>query len=148
MLRVYGTPRTLPIDPDAHIDFVPVDYVARAIVRLAVKPALKHPLYHVSSGSGSQTFDALLKRVVDQCPELDCIQPLGRHANISPRMRERLLRPLDAYLPFINADVSYSNQRLVDEIGPHAKAPSALTYVPQPVAMITLREALDEMARP
>jgi nucleoside-diphosphate-sugar epimerase len=145
---IMGAVGSLPIDPDAHIDFVPVDYVARAIVRVAVKPTLKHPLYHISSGRGSYTFNALLKRVVAQCPELDCIRPLGRHAKISPRLRERLLRPLDAYLPFINANVSYSNQRLIDEIGPDAAAPSALLYVPQLVAMITLREALDEMLRP
>jgi nucleoside-diphosphate-sugar epimerase len=145
---IMGAVGSLPIEPDAHIDFVPVDYVARAIVRLAVKPTLKYPLYHISSGRGSHTFDELLKYVVRQCPALDCIQPLGRHAKISPRLRERLLRPLDAYLPFINADVSYANRRLGDEIGPDAKAPSALSYVPDLVAMITLREALDEMLRP
>ena len=145
---IMGAVGALPIDPDAHVDFVPVDYVARAIVRVAVKPTLKHPLYHISAGRGSHTFDELLKSVVDQCPELDCIQPLGRHAKISPRLRERLLRPLDACLPFINANLCYANQRLIEEIGPDAKAPSALTYVPQLVALITLREALDEMLRP
>jgi nucleoside-diphosphate-sugar epimerase len=145
---IMGAVGALPIDPEAHIDFVPVDYVARAIIRLAVKPTLRYPLYHISSGTGSHTFDDLLKSVVEQCPELDCIQPLGKHTKISPRLRERLLRPLDAYLPFINADVCYANRRLADEIGPDAKAPSALTYVPELVAMITLREALDEMLRP
>jgi nucleoside-diphosphate-sugar epimerase len=145
---IMGAVGALPIDPEAHIDFVPVDYVARAIVRVAVKPTLRHPVYHISSGSGSYTFSALLKRVVAQCPELDCIQPMGRHAKISPRLRERLLRPLDAYLPFINANLCYSNERLIEEIGPDAVAPSALSYVPQLVAMITLREALDEMLRP
>jgi hypothetical protein len=44
--------------------------------------------------------------------------------------------------------VSYSYQRLIEEFGPAATAPSALSYVPQLVAMITLREALDEMLRP
>jgi nucleoside-diphosphate-sugar epimerase len=145
---IMGAVGALPIDPDAHVDFVPVDYVARAIIRLAVKPMLRHPLYHISAGIGAHTFGALLKKVVEQCPELECIQPLGRHAKISPRLRERLLRPLDAYLPFVNADVCYANERLVTEIGSDAHAPSALSYVPQLVAMITLREALDEMLRP
>jgi len=145
---IMGAVGALPIDPEAHIDFVPVDYVARAILRVAVKPTLKHALYNISSGAGSQSFDALLTGVVAQCPDLDGIQPLGRGAKISPRLRERLLRPLDAYLPFINADVSYSNERLNEEIGPDAIAPCALSYMPQLVAMITLREALDEMLRP
>jgi nucleoside-diphosphate-sugar epimerase len=145
---IMGAVGNLPIDPDAHIDFVPVDYVARAIVRLAVKPKLNYLLYHISAGTSSNTFGQLLKKVVRQCPELDCIKPLGRHAKISPRLRERLLRPLDAYLPFINADLCYANQRLAEEIGPDAKAPSALSFVPPLVAMISLREALDEMLRP
>jgi hypothetical protein len=113
-----------------------------------MKPNLKYPVYHISSGTGSHTFSQLLKQVVRQCTELDCIQPLGRNAKISPRLRERLLRPLDAYLPFINANLCYANERLVDEIGLDAEAPSALSYVPQLVAMISLHEALDEMLRP
>lgn len=145
---IMGAVGALPIDPEAHIDFVPVDYVARALVHLAIKPTLQHQLYHVSSGTGSHTFADLLKKVVQQCPDLDGIEPRGKHAKISPRLRERLLRPLDAYLPFINADVCYSADRLIEEIGPSMKAPSALSYVPQLVAMITLREALDEMLRP
>ncbi len=145
---IMGAVGALPIDADAHVDFVPVDYVARAIVRLAVKPKLNHLLYHISAGATSNTFSQLLARVVRQCPELDCIKPLGRHAKISPRLRERLLRPLDAYLPFINADLCYANHRLAEEIGPEAKAPSALSFVPPLVAMISLREALDEMLRP
>jgi nucleoside-diphosphate-sugar epimerase len=145
---IMGEVGALPIDPDAHIDFVPVDYVARAIVRIATKPSLTHRLYHISAGRGSHTFAELLESVVEQCPEMEGIRPLGRHAKISQRARARLLRPLDAYLPFINANVCYSNERLIQEIGDDALAPSALSYVPQLVGMISLREALDEMLRP
>lgn len=145
---IMGEVGALPIDPDAHIDFVPVDYVARAIVRIAMKPRLKHRLYHVSAGRGSHTFAELLEKVVEQCPELDCIQPLGRGAKLSRRARTRLLKPLDAYLPFINADVCYANRRLIEEIGSEAEAPTALSYVPALVGMISLREALNQMARP
>jgi len=145
---IMGAVGAVPIDGSAHIDVAPVDYVARAIVRLAVKRSLKYPVYHVSTGIESHTFNQLLRKMIRKCPELDGIRPLGKDARISPRIRERLLRPLDAYLPFINADVCYSNSRLEEEIGPAAKAPSSLSYVPELVAMITLREALDEMLRP
>ena len=40
-----------------HIDIVPVDYAANAVLHLMVKPTLAHPLYHVGSGQdGSSTF--------------------------------------------------------------------------------------------
>ena len=38
-------------------------------------------------------------------------------------LQRRLLGPLDAYLPFINANLCYANQRLIDEIGPDGAAP-------------------------
>jgi hypothetical protein len=61
----------------------------------------------------------------------------------------RLLRPLEAYLPFINANVRYTNDRLAAEIGPEAATPpSAVTYVPELVGFISLNEALVEMYRP
>jgi nucleoside-diphosphate-sugar epimerase len=145
---IMGEVGALPIDPYAHIDFVPVDYVAGAIVRIAMKRRLKHRLYHVSAGRGSHTFADLLEKVVEECPALDGIQPLGRDAKISRRARARLLKPLDAYLPFINADICYANRRLIEEIGLEAEAPTALSYVPGLVGMISLREALNEMLRP
>ena len=57
------------------------------------------------------------------------------------------MKPLEAYLPFINAGVRYANDRLAEEAR-HLVAPDALSYVPDLVGLITLREALSEMYRP
>src|SRR5205823_9997133 len=99
-----------------------------AIARLAVRPTLDHRLYHVSAGRGARTFGELREAVIAHHPELECIQPVGRGRRVSDRARARLLRPLNAYLPFINAGVRYANDRFISEAG--SAAPSALSYVP------------------
>jgi thioester reductase-like protein len=49
----------LPFRPTDKIDIVPVNYVADAIVTLHQKPKPEHDIYHLSSGTGSQTFREL-----------------------------------------------------------------------------------------
>jgi nucleoside-diphosphate-sugar epimerase len=138
----------VPIDPDAHIDLVPVDHVARAIVDVSLKPSVSHRVYHISAGPTAHRFTEICAAMNDRLPALGEIRPVGRHAAIGGRA-QRLLRPLEAYLPFINADVRYANDRLAAEIGPEAATPpAAVTYVPELVGFISLNEALVEMYRP
>lgn len=143
---IMGELGEIPVDPDACVDLVPVDYVAGAIAQMAVRPSLEHRLYHVSAGRGARTFAELCDAMIARHPDLERIQPVGRGRRCSDRARARLLRPLSAYLPFINAGVRYANDRFVSEAG--AAAPNALSYVPDLVGLITLREALDEMYQP
>jgi len=145
---IMGELGDVPIDPDTRIDIVPVDHVARAIVRLVAKPVLSHRTYHISAGEGAHRFTELCEHVIRGNPALHRIRPLGRHAKVSDRARARLLRPLGEYLPFINADVRYANERLVSEIGADGVAPSALAYLPELIGQISRREAIDEMQRP
>ncbi len=49
----------LPFRPSDKVDIVPVDYVADAIVTLHQKEKPAHEIYHLSSGTGSQTFREL-----------------------------------------------------------------------------------------
>jgi len=49
----------LPFRPTDQLDIVPVDYVAEAIVMLHQKTQPQHEIYHLSSGTGSQTFRQL-----------------------------------------------------------------------------------------
>ena len=145
---IMGELGEVPVDPDAYVDLVPVDYVADAVAQLAIRLSLHHRLYHVSAGRGARTFGELRQAVIARHPALERIRPVGRGRRVSDRARSRLLRPLDAYLPFINAGVRYSNDRLTEERGAIAMAPSALSYVADLVGLITLREALDEMCQP
>ena len=145
---IMGELGEIPVEPDARIDIVPVDYVARCIVDIALKPALRSHLYHVSAGQASHSFAELREAVVRHYPEMDRIRPVGRHGALSSRAQKRLLRPLNAYLPFINAGIRYANDRLVAELGVGAIPPSAATYIPDLIGRITLEEALTEMYVP
>ncbi|MCI0489395.1 MAG: SDR family oxidoreductase [Blastocatellia bacterium] len=49
----------LPFRADAALDIVPVDFVASSIVTLHQKEEPDHNIYHLSSGTGSQTFREL-----------------------------------------------------------------------------------------
>src|SRR6267142_3634377 len=49
----------LPLRPTDRIDIVPADYVGKAIVAIHQKKSPIYPRYHLSSGSGSQTYREL-----------------------------------------------------------------------------------------
>jgi thioester reductase-like protein len=46
----------LPLRPKDRIDIVPADYVGKAVVAIHQKKAPAHGIYHLSSGTGSQTY--------------------------------------------------------------------------------------------
>src|SRR5256886_11295118 len=49
----------LPLRPDDRIDIVPADYVGKAIVAIHQKGSAAHNTYHLSAGTGSQTYREL-----------------------------------------------------------------------------------------
>jgi len=49
----------LPLRPNDKIDIVPADYVGKAIVTIHQKAQPAHGIYHLSSGTGSQTYREL-----------------------------------------------------------------------------------------
>lgn len=143
---VMGELGDVPVDAAARVDLVPVDHVARALAMLAMKPSLRHAVYHLSAGDGSHAFGALWEAMARANPSLPAVRMSGRGGRAGAA--RRLLRPLGAYLPFVNADARYSNARLRSEIGAAGEPPPALSYVPALVGQVTRREALAEMARP
>jgi hypothetical protein len=49
----------LPLRPEDKIDIVPANYVGKAIVAIHQKAEPAHGIYHLSSGTGSQTYHEL-----------------------------------------------------------------------------------------
>jgi nucleoside-diphosphate-sugar epimerase len=49
----------LPLRPQDRIDIVPANYVGKAVVTIHQKDAPTHGIYHLSSGTGSQTYAEL-----------------------------------------------------------------------------------------
>src|SRR5229473_6990253 len=121
----------LPFRPDDQIDIVPVDYVADAIVTLHQKEKPAHEIYHLSSGTGSQTFreltDALAaargKRKPVFLPWLERLSTAAvnalanRSGNIA--YGASLLK---VFLPYLIWNTVFDNTRVVAEMG-RAPAP-------------------------
>ena len=53
----------LPLRPHDRIDIVPANYVGKAIVAIHQKEPARHGIYHLSSGTGSQTYMELTEAI-------------------------------------------------------------------------------------
>lgn len=116
----------LPFCPDDQLDIVPVEYVADAIATLHLEPNPKHDVYHLSSGTSSQTF----RQLTDALSQARG----GRRPLYAPSLR----RPFTAlvnmlaqrhgtvgyaaslmkvFLPYLYFNTVFDNTRVVTELG-------------------------------
>jgi thioester reductase-like protein len=116
----------LPFQPGARLDIVPVDYVAGAISMLHMKENPAHEIYHLSSGTDSETFvqltDALAKAQGKRGPVFapglegtseKVIRALaGRAGKIGG-----LATLLKVFLPYLVWNTVFDNRRVVAEMG-------------------------------
>jgi thioester reductase-like protein len=116
----------LPLRPNDRIDIVPVDYVAEAIVTLHQKERPGHDIYHLSSGTGSETCrqitDALAKAPGGRKPlyvpslakpfrgMVDWLSNRGGAVGRSAVL-------LKVFLPYLYWNVVFDNSRVVAEMG-------------------------------
>jgi thioester reductase-like protein len=115
----------LPLRPNDRIDIVPADYVGKAIVHIHQKDAAKYPRYHLSSGTGSQTYreltDALAQAGGSRPTYLPSLggtfsgtvnwlsqkkSDLGRGASL-----------LKVFWPYLVWNSVFDNSRVVEELG-------------------------------
>ena len=121
----------LPLRADDRIDIVPANYVGKAIVTIHQKDAPAHTIYHLSSGTGSQTFRELTDALAaaggtsrpSYWPWLG--GPFSRMVNwLSPRggatgYGASLLK---VFWPYLNWNTVFDNSRVVAELGGEAPA--------------------------
>ena len=116
----------LPFRPNDRIDIVPVDFVADCVVRLHQKEKPRYEIYHLSSGTKSQTFRELtdhLARVQGQrspvyLPALE--RPFSWIANALSRRRGAIgygASLLQVFLPYLVWNTVFDNTRAVSETG-------------------------------
>ncbi len=116
----------LPFRPQDRIDIVPVDYVAGAIATLHQKEKPAHDIYHLSSGTGSETFvqltDALCqaqgKRGPFYLPSLE--GPATRMIHALAGRAGRIggfATLLKVFLPYLVWNTVFDNRRVVAEMG-------------------------------
>lgn len=112
----------VPVDPDARLDIVPARYLAEVIEQLLQKPSLTHRCYHVTAGTeSSKTIAEICEAAAATYPTAERIRFLGSGPSFpgydGNRHAHRVMGQLAPYLPFIQADVVYSSDRLRRELG-------------------------------
>ncbi len=116
----------LPFRPEDRVDIVPVDYVASAISTLHQKEKPAHGIYHLSSGTDSETYLQLTRALAEA---------QGRNAPVFVPSLERstsgmvnllagrfgkagkLATLLKVFLPYLTWNTVFDNSRVVAEMG-------------------------------
>ncbi|MFZ0213859.1 MAG: SDR family oxidoreductase [Candidatus Acidiferrales bacterium] len=115
----------LPFRPDDRVDIVPVDYVATAISTLHQKERPAHEIYHLSSGTESETYRQLTlalagaqgKRPPVFMPSLE--QPTVGTVNFAAGKfgkAGKLATLLKVFLPYLRWNTVFDNTRVVSEM--------------------------------
>jgi thioester reductase-like protein len=116
----------LPLKPTDRIDIVPANYVGKAIVAIHQKEQPKYPRYHLSSGTGSQTYreltDALARAASGAPPKY--LPGLGKTfsgtVNWLSHKKSNLGRGaslLKVFWPYLVWNTVFDNSRVVEELG-------------------------------
>jgi nucleoside-diphosphate-sugar epimerase len=117
----------LPFRPGDRIDIVPVDYVADAIVTLHTKDAPLHGIYHLSSGTSSETFREITTALAAASSERSPVfmpELEGASVSASNWLANRqgkigsFAKLLKVFLPYLVWDTVFDNARVIAEMGP------------------------------
>jgi thioester reductase-like protein len=116
----------LPFRPKDKIDIVNVDYVADAIATLHVKETPKYDTYHLSSGTGSQTFheitDALARASSKRRPVFlpGMEKPFSGIVSTLSNRRGPVghgAALMKVFLPYLVWNTVFDNTRVTSELG-------------------------------
>ncbi|HEY7182264.1 MAG TPA: SDR family oxidoreductase [Blastocatellia bacterium] len=147
----------VPIDPDALVDMVPVDYTAEVIGRLVSKDSLQYRNYHISAGqAASPTCSEIIEAVREEDHSYGRIRFAGAApSNGGSRIAmnwgggRALMTALNYYAPFMNADIVYSNRRASEELGAEMPQCHKVTrYINELMRSFSPQEAFAESVNP
>jgi thioester reductase-like protein len=129
----------LPFRASDRIDIVPVDYVAESVVALHQKPKPMHEIYHLSSGTGSETFAQLTRAIAQASGKMEPFywpaleRPFSSTVNWLAGYRGDFGRSaslLKVFIPYLVWDTVFDNSRVVAEMG---RAPEAFSQYCYPL---------------
>jgi thioester reductase-like protein len=116
----------LPFRSTDRIDIVPVDYVAESVVALHQKPDPAHEIYHLSSGTGSETFGRLTHALAASAGKMEPLFWPALERNFSSVVNwlsnsrgtvGRSASLLKVFMPYLVWDTVFENSRVVAEMG-------------------------------
>jgi len=145
----------LPLRPDDRIDIISADYVGKAIVTIHQKEKATHNTYHLSSGTGSQTYreltDALAKNGGWRKPLYvsSLGAPFSGTVNWLARKKSDLGRGaslLKVFWPYLTWNTVFDNSRVVAELG--GEAPATFSSYAYPLLRFSRANRFRYPARP
>lgn len=144
----------LPLKPADRIDIVPADYVGKAIVAIHQKDAPKYPRYHLSSGTGSQTYreltDALAQTGGSHPKYLPSLGgTFSSTVNWLSRKKNNLGRGaslLKVFWPYLVWNTVFDNSRVVEELS--GETPTKFSSYAQPLLKFSRENKFHYPARP
>src|SRR5215475_6625020 len=116
----------LPLRPHDKIDIVPANYVGKAVVTIHQKDTPRHGIYHLSSGTGSQTYVELTEAIAQAG---GMRRPLfwpwlggtfARTVNWAANREGAVGRAgslLKVFWPYLDWNTVFDNSRVVAELG-------------------------------
>jgi nucleoside-diphosphate-sugar epimerase len=116
----------LPLRPDDRIDIIPADYVGSAIVKIHQKPEPSFGIYHLSAGTGAQTYREITTALASAAGSMKpaYVPSLGRPFSATV---DRLSRRnssigkgaslLKVFWPYLDWNTVFDNSRVVSEMG-------------------------------
>jgi thioester reductase-like protein len=116
----------LPFRATDRIDIVPVDYVAESVAMLHQKPNPEHEIYHLSSGTGAETFGQLTHALAESAGKMEPLFWAGLErkfsavVNMLSNSRGTIGRSaslLKVFMPYLVWDTVFDNSRVVAEMG-------------------------------
>jgi thioester reductase-like protein len=116
----------LPFRPADRLDIVPVDFVSDSIVTLHLKDRPQHEIYHLSAGTGSQTYKELTSHMARAAGRMRPVylpfleRPFAGMVNLLARVKGTVgygATLLKVFLPYLVWNTVFDNSRVVAETG-------------------------------
>jgi thioester reductase-like protein len=144
----------LPLRPHDRIDIVPANYVGKAIVTLHQKEAPAHCIYHLSSGTGSQTYLELTEGIAQAggmrrpmfWPWMG--RPFSRSVNWTADRGGAVghgASLLKVFWPYLDWNTVFDNSRVVTELG---EAPAKFSNYAAPLLKFSRDNRFQYPAKP
>ncbi|MGB2590207.1 MAG: SDR family oxidoreductase [Candidatus Acidiferrum sp.] len=144
----------LPLRSRDKIDIVPANYVSKAIVTIHQKSELAHAIYHLSSGTGSQTYKELTDALAETggwrrpayWPWLG--GAFSRTVNWLSRREGGVARGaslLKVFWPYLDWNTVFDNSRVVAELG---EAPAKFSTYAYPLLKFCRQNKFRYPAKP
>ena len=144
----------LPLKPNDRIDIVPADYVGKAIVHIHQSAAPKYPRYHLSSGTGSQTYRELTDALAQAGGSRPSYLPslggtFSGTVNWLAHKKNNLGRGaslLQVFWPYLTWNTVFDNSRVIEELG--GEAPAKFSRYAAPLLEFSRENKFRYPARP